>query len=219
MTHSELLATCTTGWVFTSESVRGIAAGTKTQTRRLVHLPKWMVAKGGDLERAWADKLLGVTPGLHIPCSEDGTQQRLRNPLDFPGDGPIRVYVKEAWARRLDEDDKPLAELAANPWAWYWADAQTCNTGCAGAAGKKRSALFMPRWAARYVLEVTNVRAQRLRDISPADILAEGIADRFDGQQGIKQHFFDAWDSINGKRCSAARNPWVFAYAFRRVSA
>lgn len=89
---------------------------------------------------------------------------------------------------------------------------------------KKTPAIFMPRWASRLTLSVTDVRVQRLRDISPDDVKAEGveiprhhIGDLHDPNRWKHDHFQPLWDSINGKRPGRAwlDNPWVVAVSFR----
>lgn len=90
----------------------------------------------------------------------------------------------------------------------------------------------MPRWASRITLEITDVRVQRVQDISQADARAEGIIE-WKGERHNVSHFGvtvadvwertakDAyariWDDINGAGSWAA-NPWVWALAFRRVT-
>lgn len=88
--------------------------------------------------------------------------------------------------------------------------------------GKWRPSIFMPRWASRISLEVTEVRCERVQDISSHDAEQEGcnIARPISA-------FHELWDSINGKPkvtkkwgtldLSFAANPWVFAYTFKRV--
>lgn len=73
-----------------------------------------------------------------------------------PGD---RLYVREAWAK----DD-----LIPNGVRYVATDA-------IHELRKKRPSIHMPRWASRLWLEVTEVRVQRLQDISEADAIAEGI--------------------------------------------
>lgn len=102
-------------------------------------------------------------------------------------------------------------------------------------AGKFRQAMHMPRWMSRITLKVTDVRIERLKDISEADALAEGIemetADPpFYYVPGIWPHvitavgveemgphaarsYFKLWDYINGGGASEL-NPWVIAYSF-----
>lgn len=96
----------------------------------------------------------------------------------------------------------------------------------------KRSPLFMPKWAARWWMEVTDVRVERVQEITEADAIAEGVVPRFrngepiehDGTGAVCQEAFaDLWDSINGKPrkdgidISWKANPWVRVVAFRRI--
>lgn len=81
------------------------------------------------------------------------------------------------------------------------------------------SKLFMPKWAARIWLEVTEVRVQRVQDISLQDIEAEGV--EFvarDGARGLREDFTALWDSINAKRGFGWDvNPYVWAISFKRI--
>jgi hypothetical protein len=89
-----------------------------------------------------------------------------------------------------------------------------------------RPSIHMPRWASRILLEVTDVRVQRLQDISETDAIAEGIVaqefaspDKFAFVLSRAQELFvDLWDSINGPRGFGwSANPWVWAITFRRI--
>lgn len=99
--------------------------------------------------------------------------------------------------------------------------------------GKWRPSLFMPRWASRLLLEITDIRAQRLQEISEADARAEGIHpvpkwhDTFSalhwegmGFTSADRHrapFASLWDKINAERATWAQNPWVWAIGFRVI--
>ena len=86
---------------------------------------------------------------------------------------------------------------------------------------KWKPSIHMPRWASRLTLEITDVRVERLRDISPEDAFAEGINDP-DGKLGwapsaAPAAFGELWDEINGEG-SWKSNPWVWVVTFRRLS-
>lgn len=113
------------------------------------------------------------------------------------------LWVRETWAD--DEQFGGVLYRADNP------DADPIGNGW-------RPSIFMPRKYSRLTLSVTDVRVQRLQDISDADAWAEGVTleslPRYEGQ-GI--HLFrDLWDSINGKRPGRAwsDNPWIVAVTF-----
>lgn len=79
--------------------------------------------------------------------------------------------------------------------------------------GKWRNPLFMPEWAARYFIKITDVRVGRLQEITNTDAVAEGI---FWAKNNPRDDFSFLWDSINPKY-PWADNPWVFAYTFEKV--
>jgi hypothetical protein len=82
---------------------------------------------------------------------------------------------------------------------------------------KWRPSIFMPRWASRITLEITDVRAERLKSITPADAISEGCPgnDHGDHYAAIGQ-FWGLWDSIHGAG-AVALNPWVWVVEFRRA--
>jgi hypothetical protein len=93
--------------------------------------------------------------------------------------------------------------------------------------------IHMPRYRSRILLEVEDVRAERLNHISGADAVAEGIEaygqlvgnsvfttfrDYLTGakDRAARQSFETLWESINGPGSWAA-NPWVWVVEFRRL--
>lgn len=135
----------------------------------------------------------------------------------------MRLWVRETWAEacELDDNDSPASEMRTyyradgEPFSrWLDPDTDEWRDGI-----KWRSSIHMPRWASRITLEVTDVRVQRLQDISEEDAVAEGCRHHHDtagdGQNVIEQ-FSYLWQSIYGPD-SWAVNPWVVALTFRRV--
>lgn len=97
----------------------------------------------------------------------------------------------------------------------------------------KRPSIFMPKAASRIKLEITDVRVERVQDISDADAISEGLRSKeyTDGHQSFGKWYssecgtwhpnpVDAysnlWESINGKG-SWEKNPWVWCISFKRV--
>lgn len=86
--------------------------------------------------------------------------------------------------------------------------------------------IFMPRWACRILLEITEVRGQRLQDISEEDALAEGVSVKVDAaiaaqvakDTPARMEFWHLWESINSKRGFGwDSNPWVWCLAFKKL--
>lgn len=81
-----------------------------------------------------------------------------------------------------------------------------------------RPSIHMPRWASRILLEIVNVRVERLHDISEADAIAEGCNNSLHLQGGrfANENFAHLWWTINGDGSWEA-NPWVWAIEFKAV--
>jgi len=171
--------------IFSAPMVLALLAGRKTQTRRLA----W--GKGD-----FAGGRFG------IPAAR---WQRVQ-----PGD---RLWVQEDWrTAKCWNKSHPTKLPQRDPSApiWYGADA----AGQAD-AGMRRSSRFMMRWMSRLTLTVTDVRAQRLQEITNRDCYAEGIH-----PIGPEHHpeiprneFRDLWNHLHGPGAWEA-NPEVVALTF-----
>ena len=205
--------------LFSGEMVQAILDGRKTQTRRVVKPQPpadcqawsgWIICStcSKDVEKAaWQD----------IPGCMPGKSHRVRCPYGQPGD---RLWVKESWAVRKEYDKLSGSKLpkAGREKIFYMADGQKPEW-----AGRTRSSRFMPRWASRIELEITDVRVERVQDISEDDAIKEGITYDaasscwYDGPQYVLA-YANLWDSINAKRDhSWESNSWVWAIEFRRI--
>lgn len=119
------------------------------------------------------------------------------------------LYVRETFARGTASDKQ------------FFYKANDLTNG-KGKTIKWKPSIFMPKEAARIFLKITNVRLERIEDISPQDCISEGIS--LEGQKYIRADmkaramFFELWDSINKKRgYGRDNNPWVFVYDFERI--
>ncbi len=87
--------------------------------------------------------------------------------------------------------------------------------------GGWKPSIFMPHQWSRITLEITDVRVERVQDISTNDALSEGVSDYSGDTKGEmpwpKQAYQILWDSINGKNHPWSSNPWVWAITFKQV--
>lgn len=207
--------------LFSSPMVRALLNGTKTQTRRVVKLPHqnplgvWeMVSWGGPNGGRTRD---GHIVPLQQVIGHSRTGEVLGCPHGQPGD---RLWVRETHAPQPDcmlswekwlhgaGGEKPIIHYAADASENTWVE-------------KWRPSIHMPRWASRIDLEITDVRVERLRDISEADALAEGIELKLKADRSFAVHddvclFAALWEKTYGAGSWNA-NPWVWAVTFRRV--
>lgn len=191
--------------LFSAQMVRALLAGTKTQTRRIL-------GGLGDQPIVEYDGMFMWKHGFRWGA--------VTNPKFPPGvrfTVGDRLYVREAWRTSSLLDADPPRSLSGVR-VWYEAD-----TGYKPQS-RFRQGMHMPRWASRLTLEVTEVRIQRLQEISEADAQAEGVVPRWrdgvpiqhDGTGGICIEAYRAlWDSLNADRGYGwDTNPWVVAVSF-----
>lgn len=145
-------------------------------------------------------------------------KQRLRYAV---GD---RLYVREAWHAARSLDSTPPREIPRDADIEYAATARSYAE--IGLKGKLRPGMFLPRWASRITLIVSDVRVQRLQEISEDDAVAEGVERDSDGWRDYqmpttqccataRDSFRTLWDSLNAARGYGwDANPWIAAVSF-----
>ncbi len=207
------------GMIFNGEMVRAILDGRKTQTRRPIKWKQTRFTEIGERE-----------DGSKWPWSEDAEHAcDFWHPCPFGAVGD-RIWVRETWNKygglltyRADHD---------------WIDDMRMETVC---TAKWVPSIHMPRWASRILLEITDVRVERLNAISPEDAESEGLEctnfTGFGDEPGLPSYpepdvYFDPlkkqwkeyppeafaglWESIYGEGSWQA-NPWVWVIEFKRV--
>ena len=225
--------------LFSAEMVRAILAGRKTQTRRKMKVQPWpdstvevgpyhphIVDRDGTSHHGpatfgavWShqDIVNGADAGLRCPYGAPGDTLWVREACwaesTFDGDG-VRYAADHAW--RIIENTQEASEAWCKLAQYGGDDALDNQTNI----GRRVPSIHMPRWASRITLRITDVRVERLQDISEDDAGAEGwpgpITETGFPIASPLAWFANAWTSINGPGAWEA-NPWVWAISFERV--
>ncbi|QLR05969.1 hypothetical protein [Providencia rettgeri] len=213
------------GIIFNSEMVRAILDGRKTQTRRVMKSqPEPSKTKDGDY---W------------FPCNK--TQSMVHVSDFIPGNSKV-VDMHEFYSVCC-----PFGGIGDRLWVRETFQAGLCTESTFAYKAthkpsdleegwdeiiKWRPSIHMPRFASRITLEITDVRVERLNNISPRDVVSEGLIQlpasgryvRFEGAQyfGLayrdhKEAFADLWDEVSKPDWSFESNPWVWVIEFKRV--
>lgn len=206
---------------FNNAMVRAILDGRKTQTRRVVK-----TQHGADVV---------VTDGQVWRPSRTDYDGYASCPYGQPGD---RLWVRETWIPGYyhdpDGEGGPMVsiiyaadngEAMVKAPSYELAEDWSCRYSEDGdPPPARRSPVSMPRWASRLTMEITDVRVQRLQDISEEDCWSEGIEEvRYAGDEhgnlrgSVLEDFRALWDSIAKPGAKWDDNPWVWAISFKRV--
>lgn len=194
---------------------QGCHEGWKTQTRRVVK-----VQSGPDVLsfRKHDNEWLPVISGVNGDAETRGdVSLRVSCPYGSPGD---RLWVRETWG--TDGFTEDYVKNKRVDYLRYRAGYKWFNRP------KWRPSIHMPRWACRTILEITNVRVERLQDISEEDAKAEGVDERFEMNIADFVHnkpikpsyrigFKHLWDSIAKPGERWQDDPWVWVIGFKKV--
>ncbi|HCQ4380010.1 TPA: hypothetical protein OKT98_004372 [Escherichia coli] len=182
------------GMIFNDEMVRAILGGNKTQTRRIVE------------EKFYGRAVAVELFAKHCPYGQ-------------PGD---RIWVRETYrvhGKATDVATLVYRASVRNSWTeqTHRVPVEVCNKPV---SEKWTPSIHMPRWASRILLEITDVRVERLHDMSEADAKAEGASPatyKITPPEAVyRVGFGDIWRGIYGQE-NWLSNPWVWVIEFKRI--
>ncbi|APP85455.1 hypothetical protein [Xanthomonas hortorum] len=210
--------------LFNGAMVRAILAGAKTQTRRAVK----QLADATGVKSVY-QRPSGSFIGCHLPGDAGvGVTNPFPCPFGQPGD---RLWVRETWmdlmGTSIEHRDMETGKQTRYAYGSESPRGSASDEARKDFGLKWRPSIHMPRSACRLLLEITDVRVERLQAISEADAIAEGI-ERHDedgityygpyghGDARPDQAFRDIWTSTGGDWDA---NPWVWVISFKRIEA
>jgi len=211
--------------LFKTDMVRAILDGRKTQTRRVI---KEFIGNGrisfyGDRCR-FTPKARGL-----------GDEMKSRDPADIEvkcpyGQPSELLWVRETFVKFIPRHWPPKygykADMPRKRGAWEESEQARKDLGY-----KWTSPRFMPREASRILLEITDIRVERVQEIDNHESWREGIPALEFWPEDMKSYnpqrhgyleardvFAHLWDSINAKReYSWESNPWVWVITFKKI--
>lgn len=232
--------------LFKPDMIGATLRGDKTETRRLNGFEKINKAPAD-----WELVRLYNNDGLIYPVDQVSFKHKLTGTfvtIDCPyGKAGDRLWAKETfyaygqWKQRWS-DKKGRQEWHFVDETWFYNKSYRYYDSPPGfiEADKKslgwfkRPSIFMPRAASRLTLEITNVRVERLQNISEQDAIAEGVeqiegswrcylncpehAQGYHTRTSATASFMSLWQSINGAESWEA-SPWVWAVSFKKIGA
>jgi hypothetical protein len=220
--------------LFSAPMVRAILDGRKTVTRRPV--------KGGQIPTEDTSVAAGERHRWMAIAQRDprygfgvfgATEAECAKELEAFAPCPYGRRGERLWVRETTEADEGRSDTVV--LSRYAAD--RAPVLCAGNEDpeyngsvahwdyprRSRPSIHMQRWACRILLEITDVRVERLQDISRSDIRAEGLQCPPElGSDDVSPNYRDwypaawreLWESTGGDWNA---NPWVWVVEFKRV--
>ena len=210
--------------ILNAQEVNAVLAGNKTQHRVMVEPDDETGAFSVvDYGKGW--QAYKSSDGESI-LLDGGCEHRLLCPFGVTGD---RLWVQEPSLIHCDWDwfyaDSSLVEckepFTPNDLHLTWDDKHQEYKGAI-------SAEHLPRWASRLLLEITDIRIERVQNISGGDACAEGCPKFltrhcFDASKPLADRnavswFAETWKENHSEQ-SYLSNPWVWVLEFKVVKA
>ncbi|HEU4986834.1 MAG TPA: hypothetical protein VFT89_07195 [Rhizobiaceae bacterium] len=191
--------------VFSAPMIRALLDGRKSMTRRVLK-PQ---PTAEFIEATISADGLTARPAALFGSETHKALRRVYRPGDH-------LWVREEYSFDHSWADVPPRDVIPAAPVWYWADGNPEG----GDWTKPKPGIHMPRWASRLTLIVTDVRVQRLQDISEEDARAEGVfvPEAQYAQQGSRAPvlaYAGLWEDLNASRGYGwETNPWVVALTF-----
>jgi hypothetical protein len=202
--------------LFSTPMVQAILNGRKTQTRRFVK----------ETGKATGFKVAVMPDGSKHPFNINDEEEML-DYINCPyGNTGDILWVRETWCDPTSTG-WPILYKADYPVHYDSCDTET-NTGDIDITAdefKWKPSIHMPKDFCRIRLEITNIRVERLQNISERDAMAEGaeLFNNYDGTYGgwgapcLYAHAFELlWESLYGKDLWNA-NPWLWVIEFKKI--
>lgn len=204
--------------------VLAILAGRKTQTRRICK-PLLGATAVADVYHRPDGLFIGTHLKVGLGC---GITQPFPSLIGLPGD---RMWVRETWGIDCTCGSESESDFDHSTYCAHFRCDITDPLAIQSWAGKWHPSIHMPHKYSRITLEITDVRVQRLQDLTEEDAEEEGIDTWHDfpnhrnypdgecncGDFPSSDRFSWLWDSINVKRCPWSSNPFVWALTFKMV--
>lgn len=223
------------GIIFSAPMVRALLDGRKTQTRRLIKLPKEYSRPdmgGWEATTTGGEGVFAIVRGQRVNVPERAAiwNQTTGTTIGMPYAVGDRLYVREAhrhWSLGHDCEVTYLADGARMetgpntgqiPHESLQAYFKRCDRSVKAGKAVGYPCIHMPRWASRLWLTVAEARVQPLQKITLGDICAEGLASSIYDFKPIQRGFaawMELWNSLHtteGERWQD--DPWIVAITF-----
>ena len=214
--------------LYSTPMIQAILAGRKTMTRRTNVLNELNENPHDWIFYQFEYDMNGRICAVFCNKENNAVKYKIPSPYGKPGD---LLWVRETF---LPHGEIPYCmhdvffyDQKENPEEWKW-----------------KPSIYMPKSAARIWLWISNVRIERLQDITEQDAIAEGVAsyetpiakiyncylcekghtasennlcNEYGGQETAKASFQSLWSAINSEQ-SWNENPWVWVVSFEVLS-
>ena len=199
--------------LFQYDMIRAILKGRKTVTRRIIKPTVKGCTIGVYTQDGKVSSVVNVQedgdPWTDIKCPYGQVGDRLwvrETFFTFPSNDHLKPS-EIPHTESIESMHKNDIDYLASPIEYY-------------NRGRIRQSIFMPRWASRITLGITEIKIERVQDIEIRGIQNEGIRVPIlvDSTEPLVNAYITLWDSINKKRGFGwDSNPWVWVIKFKRI--